>query len=90
MLSKYPRDRHDAGTVERSLDVLRLTLTAEEPAQTPGVALALWVLRRRCPDELLLAYWDAAGSNDQDRRVQGMTAYYHAIVRRLTFQGYHP
>jgi len=89
MLSKFPRDRRDAGIVERALKVLHEAMVAKELAQTRGVALALWVLRGRCPDDWLLMFWDAAGTVNEIGRSQNMTAAYQGIVRRLRTAGYH-
>lgn len=89
MLSKYPRDRRDAGVVERALKVLHEAMTAEHVVQTRGVALALWVLRGRCPDDWLTMFWEAAGNPHEVGRSQNMTAAYQGIVRRLRIAGYH-
>ncbi|MCW2365172.1 hypothetical protein M2341_000619 [Sphingobium sp. B7D2B] len=37
-------------TIERALNVLRDATAATGKVETRGVALALWVLRERCPD----------------------------------------
>lgn len=55
--------------------------------QTRGVALALWVLRGRCPDEWLVAFWEAAGSDHEIGRRQGVHAAYNGIVRQLRTSG---
>lgn len=56
-------------------------------ARTRGVALALWVLRHHCPDEWLVAFWDAAGSDQEIGRSQGMHAAYNGIVRQVRTRG---
>lgn len=56
-------------------------------AGTRGVALALWVLRGHCPDEWLVAFWDAAGSDHEIGRSQGMHAAYNGIVRQVRTRG---
>ncbi|WP_172598868.1 hypothetical protein [Sphingobium sp. YG1] len=48
------------GTIMRALDVLREAAAMKDQARTRGGALALWVLRGHCPDEWLVAFWDAA------------------------------
>lgn len=75
------------GTIERALNVLREATTARDKVQTRGVALALWVLRGRCPDDWLLSFWDAAGSDHEIGRNQGLHAAYNGIVRQLRSQG---
>lgn len=77
----------DAGTTERALNVLREATAAKDRTQTRGVALALWVLRGRCPDEWLCAFWDAAGSGHDIGRSQGLHAAYNGIVRQLRTGG---
>jgi len=51
------------GTIERAVNVLREATALKGKVQTRGVGLALWVLRGRCPDEWLVAFWEAAGSD---------------------------
>lgn len=75
------------GTVERALNVLREAAGATGKVQTRGVALALWVLRGRCPDEWLIAFWEAAGSDHELGRSQGMHAAYNGIVRQVRTRG---
>jgi len=75
------------GTIERALSVLREATAIEGKAQTRGVGLALWVLRSRCPDEWLLSFWDAAGSDHEIGRSQGLHAAYNGIVRQLRANG---
>jgi hypothetical protein len=75
--------RRDSGTVERALNVLREASASPEKTQTRGVALALWVLRGHCPDEWLLAFWDAAGTEHPIGRSQSLHAAYNGIVRRV-------
>jgi hypothetical protein len=43
----------------------------------------LWVLRGHCPDEWLLAFWDAAGAEHPIGRSQSLHASYNGIVRRV-------
>lgn len=76
-------NRGDSGAVERALGVLREAMLARDPCRTRGVALALWVLRGRCPDEWLVAFWDAAGTDDEIARSQGLHAAYNGIARRV-------
>lgn len=71
------------GTLERALNVLREAAASKSKAQTRGVALALWVLRSRCHDEWLIAFWEAAGSDHEIGRSQGMHAAYNGIVRQV-------
>ena len=73
----------DSGTVERALDVLREACSAKTTVQTRAVRLALWVLRGRCPDDWLIAYWDAAGTEHDIGRSQSLHASYNGIVRRV-------
>jgi hypothetical protein len=63
-----------AGTIERALNVLREAASAKDKMQSRGVALALWVLRSRCPDDWLVAFWEAAGSDHEIGRSQGLHA----------------
>ena len=72
-----------AGTIRRALDVLREAAAMKDQARTRGVALALWVLRGHCPNEWLVAFWDAAGSVHEIGRSQGMHAAYNGIVRQV-------
>ena len=55
--------------------------------QTRGVALALWVLRGRCPDDWLVAFWDSAGSDHEIGRSQGLHAAFNGIVRQVLANG---
>ncbi|WP_394437603.1 hypothetical protein [Sphingobium naphthae] len=71
----------------RALDVLREAAAMKSQARTRGVALALWVLRGHCPDEWLVAFWDAAGSDHEIGRSQGMHAAYNGIVRQVRTSG---
>lgn len=73
----------DNGTVERALDVLQEACSAKPPIQTRAVRLALWVLRGRCPDDWLIAFWDAAGTEHDIGRSQSLHATYNGIVRRV-------
>lgn len=72
-----------AGAVERALNVLREATSSTAPSQTLGVALALWVLRSSCPDDWLKSFWDAAGSEHDIGRSQGLHAAYNGIVRQV-------
>lgn len=76
-----------AGTITRALDVLREAAAMKVQARTRGVALALWVLRAHCPDEWLVAFWEAAGSDHEIGRSQGMHAAYNGIVRQVRARG---
>lgn len=73
----------EPGTIERALNVLREATAAKAPTQTRGVALALWVLRSNCPDDWLIAFWDAAGSEHDIGRSQGLHAAFNGIVRQV-------
>ncbi|MEO7467066.1 MAG: hypothetical protein ABIV36_08645 [Sphingobium limneticum] len=75
------------GTIMRALDVLREAAAMKDQARTRGGALALWVLRGHCPDEWLVAFWDAAGSDHEIGRSQGMHAAYNGIVRQMRTRG---
>lgn len=72
-----------AGTIKRALNVLRQATASAEKTQTYGVALALWNLRPWCPDEWLISFWEAAGSEHDIGRSQGLHAAYNGIVRQL-------
>lgn len=76
-----------AGTITRALNVLREAAAAKEKAQTRGVALALWDLRAWCGDAWLLLFWEAAGSDHDIGRSQGLHAAYNGIVRQLRIAG---
>ena len=76
-----------AGTITRALDDLREAAAMKGEARTRGVALALWVLRGHCPDEWLVAFWEAAGSDHEIGRSQGMHAAYNGIVRQVRTRG---
>jgi hypothetical protein len=75
------------GTIGRALNVLREATASKDKMQTRGVALALWVLRERCPDDWLVAFWDAAGSDHEIGRSQGLHAAYNCIVRQVRTSG---
>jgi len=75
------------GTIGRALNVLREATASKGKMQTRGVALALWVLRGRCPDDWLVAFWDAAGSDHEIGRSQGLHAAYNGIVRQVRTSG---
>lgn len=79
--------RRSIGTTERALNVLREATAAKGKVQTRGVALALWVLRERCPDEWLISFWEAAGSDHEIGRNQGLHAAYNGVVRQLRTSG---
>ena len=85
MTSTDPAVR-EAGTIGRALNVLREATTMRGKVQTRGVALALWVLRGRCPNEWLVAFWEAAGSDHEIGRSQGLHAAYNGIVRQIRLQ----
>ena len=72
-----------AGTIERALNVLREATAAKSRTQSRGVALALWDLRLWCPDEWLVSFWEAAGSDHDIGRSQGLHAAYNGIVRQV-------
>jgi hypothetical protein len=76
-----------SGTISRALNVLREAAAGKGPMQTRGVALALWVLRGRCPDDWLVAFWNAAGSDHEIGRSQGLHAAYNGIVRQVRTSG---
>lgn len=78
-------DRVESERIERALDVLReaVAVGGQAPQRTLGVRLALWVLRRHCPDDWLKQYWEAAGSHEAIGRSQGLHAAYNGIVRQL-------
>ena len=71
------------GTIERALGVLREATAVKGKVQTRAVALALWVLRSHCPDDWLIAFWDAAGSDHEIGRSQGLHAAYNGIVQQV-------
>ena len=75
------------GTIDRALNVLREATAMKGKVQTRGVALALWVLRGRCPDDWLIAFWEAAGSDHDIGRSQGLHAAYNGIVRQVRSNG---
>ena len=82
-MTSIDADARTSGTIDRALNVLREATAARAKVQTRGVALALWVLRGRCPDEWLLSFWEAADSDHEIGRSQGMHAAYNGIVRQL-------
>jgi hypothetical protein len=86
MTSTKPAARA-AGTIERALNVLREATAAKGKMQTRGVSLALWNLRSWCPDEWLVAFWEAAGSDHDIGRSQGLHAAYNGIVRQVRSGG---
>lgn len=54
-----------------------------DKVQTKGVALALYVLRGHCPDDWLKNFWDAAGSEHEIGRAQGMHAAFNGVAKRV-------
>ena len=76
-----------AGTIRRALNVLREAAAAREKAQTRGVALALWNLRPWVADDWLVSFWEAAGSDHEIGRSQGLHAAYNGIVRQVRTNG---
>jgi hypothetical protein len=86
-MTSIEAEARTAGTLERALNVLREATAAKGKTQTRGVALALWVLRGRCPDDWLIAFWQAAGSDHDIGRSQGLHAAYNGIVRQMRTRG---
>lgn len=86
-MTSIKSDARAAGTITRALNVLREAAAAREQMQTRGVALALWDLRQRCPDDWLVAFWEAAGSDHDIGRSQGLHAAYNGIVRQVRTSG---
>ena len=82
-MQTWPRTDRREGTVLRALAVLEEACSAKAPGQTRAVRLALWVLRGKCPDEWLKAYWEAAGTVDVIGRSQAIRASYNGIVRHV-------
>jgi hypothetical protein len=80
-------DARKAGTISRALNVLREATAARGQTQSRGVALALWDLRPWCPDDWLVAFWEAAGSDHEIGRSQGLHAAYNGIVRQVRSNG---
>ncbi|MBB3941278.1 hypothetical protein GGR39_002954 [Novosphingobium fluoreni] len=76
-----------AGTIRRALNVLREATRATGKTQSRGVALALWDLRPWCSDDWLVSFWEAAGSDHEIGRSQGLHAAYNGIVRQIRTQG---
>lgn len=83
MRSRRPNTTTEDGTILRALAVLDEACTATAPVQTRAVRLALWVLRGKCPDVWLKAFWDAAGTEHAIGRSQALHASYNGIVRHL-------
>lgn len=77
-----------SGTIERALNVLREAAGGKTRVQTRRVRLALWVLRGHCPDEWLVSFWEAAGSDHEIGRSQGLHAAYNGIVRHVRASGH--
>lgn len=67
----------------RALNVLREAAASRDKVQSRGVALALWDLRPWCGDDWLVAFWEAAGSEHDIGRSQGLHAAYNGIVRQV-------
>lgn len=86
-MTSTKQDARAAGTITRALNVLREAAAAREKMQTRGVALALWDLRPWCPDDWLVNFWEAAGSEHDIGRSQGLHAAYNGIVRQVRTGG---
>ncbi len=86
-MTSIESDARAAGTITRALNVLREAAAAREQMQTRGVALALWDLRQWCPDDWLVAFSEAAGSDHDVGRSQGLHAAYNGIVRQVRTSG---
>jgi hypothetical protein len=86
-MTSIEAEGHAHGSIDRALNVLREAAAANRQVQTRGVALALWVLRSRCSDDWLVAFWEAAGSDHDIGRSQGLHAAYNGIVRRVRTKG---
>ncbi len=80
-------DARATGTIKRALNVLREAAAARDKVQTRGVALALWDLRPWVADEWLVTFWEAAGSDHDIGRSQGLHAAYNGIVRQVRTRG---
>lgn len=80
-------DARATGTIRRALNVLREAAAARDKVQTRGVALALWDLRPWVADEWLVTFWEAAGSDHDIGRSQGLHAAYNGIVRQVRTGG---
>lgn len=52
------------------------------------MALALWDLRPWCSDDWLVSFWEAAGSDHEIGRSQGLHAAYNGIVRQIRTKGF--
>lgn len=78
---------HRSGTIRRALNVLREATAVDARTQTRGVALALWNLRSCCSDDWLVSFWEAAGSDNDIGRCQGLHAAYNGIVREIRANG---
>ena len=65
------------------MKVLNEASSANCKVQTSGVALALWVLRDKCPDEWLVSFWNGAGTENEIIRSQLLNAAYNGIARRV-------
>ncbi|CAH0355549.1 MAG: hypothetical protein WA085_15075 [Sphingobium sp.] len=80
-------DPRTAGTISRALNVLREATAARGQTQSRGVALALWNLRPWVADDWLVCFWEAAGSDHDIGRSQGLHAAYNGIVRQVRSRG---
>jgi hypothetical protein len=83
MPSQKLRTTTEEGTILRALAVLQEACSASAPVQTRAVRLALWVLRGRCPNEWLVAFWEAAATEHSIGRSQALHASYNGIVRHV-------
>ena len=80
-------DPRMTGTISRALNVLREATAADGKSQSRGVALALWNLRPWVADDWLVSFWEAAGSDHEIGRSQGLHAAYNGIVRQVRSNG---
>jgi len=76
-----------AGPIECALNTPPEATIVKSKIQSRGVALALWDLRPWCPDEWLLAFWEAGGPDHDIRRSKGLHAAYNGIVWQLRGSG---
>lgn len=86
-MTSIKSDARTAGTIERALNVLREATGAKSTMQTRGVKLALWDLRPWVADEWLVSFWEAAGSDHEIGRSQGLHAAFNGIVRQVRSNG---
>lgn len=80
-------DARMAGTISRALNVLREATATRGKTQSRGVALALWNLRPWVADDWLVSFWEAAGSDHEIGRSQGLHAAYNGIVLQVRSNG---